>query len=274
MPITPLHPVPRVSQSEFKDLSYTVLGILFEIHSEVGRFFDERIYKQELKARLPSLELEFPILVSHEGYSTTYYVDAILIGGAFEVKTAESLTPRHRGQLLNYLLMLDMGHGLLLNLRPESVQHEFVNAMLRPIDRHEFTIDASRWDQRLTGSEALKQIVSGLVHDWGTGLETAVYESAVVELLGGKSTVLMDVPVSIRGRNMGSQTMRLAADGMAFRITGFEQTVEPFEAHARKLLRHVKLQALLWVNIAVSKVTFTTIKNDRGYRVGGKRWQT
>lgn len=262
MPIAPLHPVPRISQAEFKELSYSVLGTLFDIHREFGRFFDERIYKQELKARLPEVELEFPISVSHESYVTTYFVDAVLGGGAFEFKTVESVTSRHRGQLLNYLLMLDLGHGMLVNLRSESVQHEFVNATLRPADRREFTIDVSRWDRSLAGCATVEQIVTKLANDWGTGLEVGVYEAAVVHFLGGESAVLVDVPVSNKRQLLGEQTMRLAAQGVAFRVTGFEQNVQQFEAHAQKLLRHVDLQAIAWVNIAVSKVTFTTIKKD------------
>src|SRR5687767_145142 len=103
MPITPLHSVPRISQAEFKELSYAVMACVFEIRNEFGRLFDERIYKQELAARYPGVELEFPITVAHLGFCTTYYLDALIGGGAFEFKTVESLTPRHRGQLYHYL---------------------------------------------------------------------------------------------------------------------------------------------------------------------------
>ncbi len=37
------------------------------------------------------------------------------------------LTPRHRGQLLNYLILADAAHGKLINFRTDRVQHEFVN---------------------------------------------------------------------------------------------------------------------------------------------------
>jgi GxxExxY protein len=264
MPITLLHPVPRISQAEFQVLSYRVLGAVFEIHNEFGRFFDERIYKQELAARLPGVELEFPITLSHSSFATTYYVDALIGSGALEFKAVESLTPSHRGQLLNYLLMLDLGHSLLVNLRQESVQHEFVNATLRPPDRHEFAIDVSRWDRELDGSAAVHQVITSLVDDWGTGLGTHVYEAALVHFLGGEQVVLADVLVRNEQRLVGYQTMRRSASGVAFRLTGFEQDLEPFEAHARKLLQHAALQAIAWVNIAVRKVTFTTIKRAGG----------
>ena len=46
--IIPAHPVRRLSQDEFGELSYAVMAHVFEIHNEFGRFFDERIYKREL----------------------------------------------------------------------------------------------------------------------------------------------------------------------------------------------------------------------------------
>jgi hypothetical protein len=56
--------------------------------------------------------------------------------------------------------------------------------------------------------------------------------------------------------------MRLAADGVAFKLTAFDSDNSHFEEHAWRLLRHLELRAILWVNIAVHRVTFTTIGRD------------
>ncbi len=105
------------------------MGQVFQIHNDFGRYFDERIYKRELARRFPGVELEFPITISHGTFSKTYFLDALIAsGGPFEFKAVELLAQRHRGQLYNYLLMLDLAHGKLANLRSESVEHEFVNA--------------------------------------------------------------------------------------------------------------------------------------------------
>jgi hypothetical protein len=55
MPITLLHPVRRLSQREFGDLSYEVMRCVFDIRDEFGRFFDEKIYKRELRNRFPEM---------------------------------------------------------------------------------------------------------------------------------------------------------------------------------------------------------------------------
>lgn len=262
MPIAPLHPVRRIPQDEFREIAYEVMGHVFRIHREFGRFFEERIYKRELASRLPEVELESPITVSHGTFMTTYYLD-VLIGrcAPFEFKAIDLLTPHHRGQLYNYLLLLDLAHGKLVNTRPESVQHEFVNAMVRAEERREFEVVSDRWDRSVPGSGIVYETLCELLRDWGTGLELPLYESALVHSLGGEDRV--DRTVVVRGsiQIVGDQPLRFAADGVAFRLTAFEAE-NRFEQHARCLLQHVDVQAILWVNITVPRVTFTTI--DRG----------
>src|SRR2546422_1361553 len=65
MPIIIRTPIRRLSQAEFGELAYAVMRCVFQIHSELGRFFDEKIYKRELAHRYPGVQLEFPIEVIH-----------------------------------------------------------------------------------------------------------------------------------------------------------------------------------------------------------------
>ena len=53
--------------------------------------------------------------------------------------------PRHRAQLLNYLLLTDTQHGKLVNLRRERIQHEFVNTTLTRADRNTFSVNDRDW---------------------------------------------------------------------------------------------------------------------------------
>jgi GxxExxY protein len=236
-----------------------VIGHVFRIHREFGRFFEERIYKRELASRLPEVELEFPITVSHGTFATIYYLDVLVARCApFEFKAVDLLTPHHRGQLYNYLLLLDLAHGKLVNTRPESVEHEFVNAICRATDRRAFEVVSDCWDGSVPGSGIVYETICDLCRDWGTGLELPLYESALVHFLGGEERV--DRRVVVRGsvQIVGDQALRFAADGVAFRLTAFDSDCR-FEQHARCLLEHVDLRAILWVNITVPRVTFTTI---------------
>ena len=261
MPIMPLHPVRRLTQDEFAELSYEVMRCVFEIHNEFGRFFDEKIYKRELASRFPRVEIEFPIAVTHRTFSTTYYLDALVAdGGAFEFKAVEELVPRHRRQLYNYLLLLDLAHGKLVNLRLESVQHEFVNALLRPDERRVFEVCTDRWNGSIPGGEMIIEWVVSMLQDWGTGLELSLYEAAITHFLGGQERVLRDVAVQGSRQGLGHQTMRLVASGVAFKLTAFDPEFGSFEAHARRLLAHADLRAILWINIGSHKVTFVTVQ--------------
>lgn len=54
--------------------------------------------------------------------------------------------------------------------------------------------------------------------------------------------------------------MRLAAPGVAFKLTAFDPEFGSFEEHARRLLAHADLRAILWINIGLHKVTFVTVE--------------
>ena len=136
MPITTSIPIQRLSQSVFGEIAYEVMKHTFDIHNEIGRFFDEKIYKRLLATRLPCVNLEIPIDVIFETFHRQYFLDVLVAdGGVFEFKAVEKITGRHRAQLLNYLLLCDLAHGKLINVRPESIEHEFVNTQWRFTDR-------------------------------------------------------------------------------------------------------------------------------------------
>ncbi len=214
-----------------------------------------------MASRFPQVEIEFPIAVTHRTFSTIYYLDALVAdGGAFEFKAVEELAPRHRRQLYNYLLLLDLAHGKLVNLRLESVQHEFVNALLRADERRVFEVCMDRWNDSIPGGEMIIDWVVSMLQDWGTGLELSLYEAAVTHFLGGRERVLRDVAVQGSRQGLGYQPMRLATPGVAFKLTAFDPEFGSFEEHARRLLAHADLRAILWINIGLHKVTFVTVQ--------------
>ena len=110
MPILVGTTIPRVDQKEFGEIAYEVMRCVFQVHAELGRCFDEKVYQRELAFRLPAAQTEAPVEVAFDGFAKTYYLDLVASGGAiFELKAVQSLSSHHRGQLLNYLLLTDMG---------------------------------------------------------------------------------------------------------------------------------------------------------------------
>ena len=204
MPISTRIPIRRLSQAEFGEIAFEVMRHVFDIHNEIGRFFDEKIYKRELAHRLPGVLLEEPIEVTFGTFRKPYSLDVLVAGGAvFEFKAVERLIGRHQAQLLNYLLLCDLAHGKLINVRSEGIEHEFVNTQWRRAERLMFEVNTERWDSAIPGTAALHDNLLAFLRDLGVGLEISLYEEAVVHFFGGKEQVERDVPVEIGGHRLG-----------------------------------------------------------------------
>lgn len=250
----------RISQEQFKLLSREVINHVFAIHNDFGRFFDEIVYKKELADRMSGVVLELEVIVTHGTFAKIYYVDVLINNsGLFEFKAADAIHPRQRGQTLNYLLLLDLAHGKVINMRPESVGHEFVNCPARLVNLKTPRIEDTGWNRQVAGADALRDTLMPLIADWGAGLETALYEAAITHFLGGEDKVLMSVPVRGPKGHLADQRMRLAAPGAAFKVTALQDRLDDFERQAIRLLRHTNLAAIHWINITQTSIRFTTL---------------
>ncbi len=250
----------RLSQDEFKAISFQVMEHVFAIHNKFGRFFDERVYKLELQSRMPGVQLEVGIELNHRSFSKTLFVDSIVHGGAmFEFKAVEAIHPRHRAQCIQYLLLLGLAHGKLINVRSEKVQHEFVNCQTRLIDSRSPRIQEVDWNAGIAGAEAFQCNLLSVVRDWGCGLTVSLYEEAVTHFLTTESTGLIKVPVYGQRGLIAHQPLRLAAPDVAFKVTAFKKRDCAFVSHASRLIQHTQLTAIHWANIESEQITFTTI---------------
>jgi GxxExxY protein len=264
MPVTLDFKPRKLSQDEFGAIAYQVLGHAFKIHRELGRYFDEEIYQKEIARRCDGARIEVPVEVAFEGFRKTLSVDLLVECGAlFEIKTVRALSDRHRGQLLNYLSLTELSHGQLINLRPESVEHEFVNAMLTRQERTSFDVADGGWDSSGKGSADLKRFIVVLLRDLDTGLDLAIYEEAVIHFLGGEKAVVQDVEVLVGNQPIGKQRVLCAAARVGFQFTAHKRNDEgAFEEQLRRFVRHTALDAMHWINITRQTVLFRTVRTD------------
>ncbi|MBL9183291.1 MAG: GxxExxY protein [Verrucomicrobiaceae bacterium] len=261
MPIHQPIPTIRPTQAEFGELAYEVMNHVYAIHNDFGRFFDEAVYKNELADRMPGLERELPVIVSHQTFSKPYRLDVLAHRrGLFEFKAVENIVSRHRSQTFNYLLLFDLPHGKIINMRPESVEDEFVNCRTRLDDLRNPSLITKAYDHSLPGAEFFHDTLRDLLHDWGAGLELALYDEALTHFLGGDDQALVPVPVIGSHGHLHDQKMRLLAPDVAFKLTAFTDTSDAFVTHAQRLLRHTSLKAIQWANLTHQEVTFTTIR--------------
>jgi GxxExxY protein len=250
----------RPSPDEFKGLAYDVMACIFKVHNEIGRFCDEKIYERLVAKRFGNIETEVPVVASFDTFSKTYFLDMLIQGCTiFELKAVECFSPEHRGQLLNYLLLTDIPRGKLVNVRPEIVQHEFVNTTLRPQDRKRFVVDDAEFCP-LNGTDARwRDFLLGAIHDWGTGLDLHLYESAISHVFGGDDAVLRNIEIIADDVKIGEQTVRLTSSCAIFKVTAIHESEQRYEQHARRFLNHTRLPAIHWVNVNRETVRLKTL---------------
>ncbi len=250
----------RPSQNEFAEIAYRVMGSAFQAHRSIGRFFREQTYKRLVAQSLSNVELEVPIVVRHRNFRKDYFIDMIVDRSAiFEWKAGEELCDKHRAQLLNYMLLVEMPHGKLINVGKERIQHEFVNTKLTKADRLSFEVDESKFIPLGQSDRQWQEFLVSAVLDWGAGLDLALYEDAITFCCGGEDVVIREIEVMVDDVPIGRQTVPLTPTGAAFKVTAYSERDSGFAEHASRFLKCTRLPALHWINVTLRKLTFRTL---------------
>ncbi len=199
---------------------------------------------------------EVRVAVSFGSFVKHYYLDLVVDGGGvYELKTASRLTLQHHGQLMNYLLMLNLRHGELINLCSSSVESRFVNSSMSLSERRRFNVVTQRWK----GCSQLMQSIVEMIQDWGVGLEVPLYHQAITHLLGGEALATRQLQLNRGGTDLGSQRFHLMDEHSAFRVTAYEQPSHAKASDIVRLVQYSRLRQMHWINISRSQVLFTSL---------------
>ncbi|MGH7971854.1 MAG: GxxExxY protein [Limisphaerales bacterium] len=267
MPVSCPVQLRSLSEEEFHELDYAVMRHVFACHNDLGRFCDEEIYQSDIALRLRSagfngLGTEVPFTVSFKDFSKTYYLDlAVESSVLYELKAAGALVGEHEAQLLNYLFLLGLHHGKLLNFRTASVQRRFVSTRLTPEQRRKFTVDDSRWQSVTSACERLLQVLLELMRDWGMYLQLELYQEALTWFLGGEATVVRRVGLAREGSHLGNQRVLVHGPEVAFKLSAVTVNQSQIEAHLRRFLSLTQLRALQWINFNHGVIELVTLRN-------------
>ena len=111
-----------------KEYVYDVVGALYEVHKELGAGLNEFCYQEGLQLQLEESNIQFEKEQTfHPKYhnkvmKTHYRVDFLCKGDIIlECKSVEELNNNHRAQLYNYMRLLNLPCGLLVNFAPKNV---------------------------------------------------------------------------------------------------------------------------------------------------------
>lgn len=105
----------------YPDLSYKLVGILFEVHKELGQYAREKQYgdliEKKLKENMISYNRELSI--SNTGNIIDFLVDDKII---LELKSVRNLTTEFFRQIQNYLQQSNKELGILVNFRASHLK--------------------------------------------------------------------------------------------------------------------------------------------------------
>lgn len=252
------------SESEFYRIDEVVTGLAFEIHNELGRFFDEEIYKKELAYRLTHLghrtDREIRFTLSHGSYRKDYAADLIVNGSVVvEAKTADKTIPAHHAQGVNYLHLADTQHGTLLNFRPRRVDHAFLSTKLDGQIRRRMTFTRNNWKQVSAACSAVQSHLHNILSDWGGFLETAVYREALFYLLGVHE---QSVTLFAGHREIGTHKFHLLDPQTAIVVTAITKDHRLMQRHLMRLFAPTHLRAMQWINLNHHTVELTTLSHS------------
>ncbi len=104
-----------------KELTNRIIGIYYEVYTDLGFGFLEKVYQNdmfyELQRQGYEVEAQKPIKVFHKGVIVGEYFADILVENQvlLELKAADKLALEHEYQLINYLKATNVEVGLLFN---------------------------------------------------------------------------------------------------------------------------------------------------------------
>jgi GxxExxY protein len=261
MPIDCSVSLRSLGQKEFGALDYVLMPAVFESHGAIGCLADESVFAADIADRREragySVDREVPVVVSHGSFSKTYFLDLVVDDSAvYKLKAVAQVAAEHQAQLLNYLLLLDVNHGKIINMQPRSVEHRFVNSNRTLAERRDFEIRDSAWG----GAPDVVSLLADVLKDWGTGLSLALYYQAIIHFLGGEAKVIRELPMRRDEVPLGNQRFYMVDDTSAFRLSAFDQPSQGYLKQIERLLAFSPLTAIHWNNIAHQAITFTTVK--------------
>lgn len=271
MPIECQVEIKAVNQDEFHRLDKSVMRHAFDIHNSMGRFFDERIYQNELASRCQSSGFEsvreVEIRLTHGSFSKSYFIDQLINRSViYELKTVESLVPAHENQLINYLLLTNTRHGKIMNLRAPSVQSRFVSTTMTWQDRMKYRLHFTAWADDDLAADDLRNRLLEIVGDWGVCLDLNAYREALLHHTIGPESGLLPVAIHSSDRIVGFQKMCLLTPDTAWHLTAVKSNCAAYENHVLRQLGHTHLKRLHWINLNRNGIHFRTLKNDSVFK--------
>ena len=116
----------------YPDLSYKIMGAIFEVHKNLGPGFLESVYEktliEELSGRGMQVETEKVIDLTYKGKKIGIHRLDLIVDDkvVIELKTVERFSIHHKAQLTSYLKASGYKLGILVNFSKSKAEYRRV----------------------------------------------------------------------------------------------------------------------------------------------------
>ncbi|MBU3901121.1 GxxExxY protein [Patescibacteria group bacterium] len=112
----------------YPELSYVLMGILFEIHNKLGTKYQEKHYQKAVEIKLKELKIpyqrEAKVNIEFNGEELgEFFIDFIIDGKIIlELKRIWKITADDIKQVLRYLKATNLKLGIIVNFRHQRLE--------------------------------------------------------------------------------------------------------------------------------------------------------
>ncbi len=115
----------------YKDESYSIIGVLFEVYNNLGSGFSEIVYKDAIEYEFNRLnipfkrEKEFKVYYKDISLKHKFYADFVVYNKIIlEIKSIENLNDKRVSQCINYLKVSQNKLAILANFHKDLLDHK------------------------------------------------------------------------------------------------------------------------------------------------------
>jgi len=127
-----------MTQKRITELTYKILGACIEVHKILGAGLLESVYnralQEEFRIQQINFKSEFKIPVNYKGvdlncgFQCDFIIEDLIV---LEIKSVSEFHDIHKAQILNYMNLLKVPKGMLVNFNVSNIfkegQKTFVN---------------------------------------------------------------------------------------------------------------------------------------------------
>ncbi|MCU0749284.1 MAG: GxxExxY protein [Akkermansiaceae bacterium] len=273
MPIEPTLHLESVSDEQFAEIDKVVMACAYAVHNKFGRLFDERVYENDLAARLRAegfdVHTQVPVSLSHGGFRKTFFLDLVVNQMLYEIKVVGALVDEHDAQALNYAMLQNIRLVKLVNFGECRVRGKLLPNAVRFEERFRPIFGKSGFHVLTPQCEYLVDHLESICHDWGTHLSRQLYNEALVYYFGGEAHCVERVDLYDGDKVLGTHRVQFYSHDRAFAVTSLQRDQAAYRSHLNVLLSHTPLKSIQWINLSRACIEITTIERPSIRMAGG-----